>query len=68
MAAADSAPRPTGAAEVELHTADGAAEPEVRMGIFAVTIQCCGWDHFTWGIVENVGCLSFIFGCPVIKV
>lgn len=43
VAAAHGAPRPAGAAEVQLHPADGAAEPQVR----AVRCQALrwGWAH-----------------------
>lgn len=58
MAAAHSSPRPAGAAEVQLHTANGAAEPEVRMGIFAMAVLFCGWANFYIVQSREHGCLS----------
>lgn len=68
VAAAHSSPRPAGAAEVKLHTANGAAEPEVRMGILAIAVLFCGWANFYMVQSREHGCLSLIFGSPVIKV
>lgn len=45
VAAAHSSPCPAGAAEVQLHTANGAAEPAVSMGSFVVGLifTCAKW-------------------------
>lgn len=68
VAAANSSPGPTGAAEVQLHPANGAAEPEVRTGVSAVTVLFCGWANFYTAQSRKHSCLSFISVCPVIKV
>ena len=68
MAAADGAPRPAGAAAVQLHTANGAAEPEVRTGVSAAALLLCGRAASYMVQSRKHSCLSFIFVCPVIKV
>ena len=63
VAAAHSSPCPTGAAEVQLHTADGAAQPAVRTGSFVVGLvfTCARWK--TRLPLSSLGVLSLTQSC-----